>query len=135
MRTLPNLRTSTIAIIAILALLLVPACSSLCTAMNHCSSGTASAESDACHHANVSAHSDSETLSSSTSCNQPAPLLAILAASDSLLLKSVFAADASFSIDISVRASTLANRFHEFQSLRESPQESIPLENLSILRI
>jgi len=41
----------------------------------------------------------------------------------------------SFSIDIAVRTSMPANKFHEFRSLRESPQESILLESHSILRI
>jgi hypothetical protein len=136
MRTLPSLRTSTIAIVTILALLIVPACGSLCAAMNHCSSGAASADADACHHANMSAQSDSEAFSSSASCSPQSPLLAILAASDSSAnLESVFAASSPFSIDNPDHAITIANRFHEFLSLKELRQQSIPLESLSVLRI
>jgi hypothetical protein len=131
-----NLRTSSIAIVTILALLMVPACGSLCAAMNHCSSASSSTESDACHHANMSPQSDSEALSSAASCSQPSPLLAILVASDSSVqLESAYAANGSFSIDNADHAYTLANQFRELSSLRESPQQSTPLENLSVLRI
>jgi hypothetical protein len=136
MRALPKFRTSAIAIVTILAMLIVPACGSLCAAMNRCSSSSASAEPDACHHANMSTQSDSAALSSPASCNQPAPLLAILAASDSSVqLKSVFAANASFSAYIPDHSSALPNRFHEFPHLKQSPQQSTPLETLSVLRI
>jgi hypothetical protein len=107
--------------------------------MNHCSAssaGAASSDSDACHHANLSAQSDSDTVSSLASCSQPSPIAAILAASEaSVQLKSVSAANAAFSIDNSDHASTPVNRFREFSSLEKSPQQSIPLENLSVLRI
>jgi hypothetical protein len=136
MRVLPNLRTSTIAIVTILAMLLVPACGSLCAAMNHCSSTAPSTDSDACHHANVSAQSGSESLSSPASCSQQLPLLAILAASDSSIqLESVFAAQASLSIDTPINAFTVNSQFREFPSSTDSPQQSSPLESLSVLRI
>jgi hypothetical protein len=139
MRALPHLRNSAIAIVTILALLIVPACGSLCARMNHCSSGfsgAASNDSDSCHHANISSQSDSETLSSLATCSPPSPVAAILVASDtSVELKSVSAANAAFSIDNPDHASASANPFREFSSSKESPQQSIPLENLSVLRI
>jgi hypothetical protein len=136
MRALSNLRTSTIAIVTILALLVVPACGSLCAAMSHCSSGAASADADACHHANMSAQPGSETLSSSASCGQPSPLQAILATSDSSIqLESVFEANAPFSIDNPSHALALNGQLYRSRSPKESPQQSIPLESLSVLRI
>jgi hypothetical protein len=136
MRALPMLRNSAIAIVTILALLIVPACGSLCAEMSHCSSGAASAESDACHHANMAARSDSEALSSSVSCGQQSPLLAILARSDSdVQLKSVFAADAPVSINNPDQIFSVADRLHGFLSPIESPQQSTPLQSLSVLRI
>jgi len=136
MRAVPHLRTSAIAIVAILAMLVVPACGSLCAAMNHCSSGAASAEPDACHHTNMSAQSDSGTLSSPASCGQQSPLLAILAASDSSIqLQSKFAANAFFSIDDPDYAFPLADRSDNFPSSKDSPQQSTGLESLSVLRI
>jgi|SRR5215470_19095578 len=135
MRVFANLRASAIAMITILALVLVPACGSLCAAMNHCSASTDSAEADTCHHANMSAQSDSGVLSSPVSCGQQAPLMAILAATDSSIqLQSVSAASAVVSIDASNHAFTLENRVHEFPS-KDSPQQRVPLESLSVLRI
>lgn len=136
MRARLNLRTSTVAIVTILALLIVPACGSLCAAMNHCSSATPSTESDGCHHASMFPQSGSEALSSAASCSQPSPLLAILLASDpSIQLECTFAANGSFGIDNSDHAPTLANLFRGLSSLREPPQKSNQLENLSVLRI
>jgi hypothetical protein len=135
MRALPNLRTSAIAIVAILAMLIVPACGSLCAAMNHCSSSADSAEPDACHHANMSAQPDSEGLSSPASCSQPAPLLAILATSDSSVqLKSVSAPNASFAANVADHSFVASKQLHELRYLKP-PQQSTPLETLSILRI
>src|SRR5580704_4254970 len=112
MRALPHLRNSAIAIVTILALLIVPACGSLCAEMSHCSSGAASAESDACHHANIAARSDSD-----------------------VQLKSVFAADAPVSINNPDQIFSVADRLHGFLSPNESPQQSTPLQSLSVLRI
>jgi hypothetical protein len=136
MRALPHLRTSAVAVLTILAMLIVPACGSLCAAMNHCSSGTTSSESDACHHANISAQSDSGALSSQATCGQQNPLLAVLAASDSSIqLQSTFAASALFSIGNPGNAFKIADRSGEFPSSKDSPQQSTSLENLSVLRI
>jgi hypothetical protein len=135
MRALANFRTHSIAIVTILAMLIVPACGSLCASMNHCSSSAESAEPEACHHANMSAQSDSGALSSSASCGQQAPLLAVLAASDSSVqLESEFAANPPYSIDSLAYPFALAVRSDEFPSTKESPQQIIPLENLSVLR-
>jgi hypothetical protein len=136
MRALPHLRTSAIAIVTILAMLIVPACGSLCASMSNCSSSAASADSDACHHENVAAYPDSETLSSSASCNQQSPLVAILAASDSSFqLESVLAANASLLLGGTNHVSGPDSQVDEFSSLEKLHQQSIPLENLSVLRI
>src|ERR1700722_4959823 len=136
MRALSNLRISAIAIVTILAMLIVPACGSLCASMNHCSSSAASAEPDACHHANMSSQSYPEPLSSPASCGQQSPLLATLAASDSSLqLESAFGANALFSIDVADHASTPDSRLPKFSYLEQSPQQSAPRESLSVLRI
>jgi hypothetical protein len=135
MRGLSNLRTSGIAIVTILAMLIVPACGSLCAAMNHCSSSTSSVESDACHHANMSAQSDFGTLSSSAWCNQQLPLQAILVDSDSSVqLKSALAFASPTWIKKTDHAS-LAGQIHEFSSSNEKPQQSTRFERLSVLRI
>jgi hypothetical protein len=135
MRTLINLRASATAIAVIVAMLLVPACGSLCAAMNHCSASASSASSDSCHHADMSAQSDSKTLSSPTSCGEQSPLLAILSGTDtSIQFKSV-GATAPFSSTNLIRSAASKNILAESLSAKESPQESIPLENLSILRI
>jgi hypothetical protein len=137
MRALAHLRTPAIAIVAILALLLVPACGSLCSAMNHCSASTVSANSDACHHSDMSAQSGSETLSFSSpgSCGQQTPPQAILAGPESSTqLKFVFAARTPSLNNISASAITWNSRPYQSPSAEESPQ-SIPLENLSVLRI
>ena len=140
MRILHNFRTSFIALTAVVAMLLVPACGSLCAAMAHCSTSAASANSnsDSCHHTNMSAQSDSETqsLSSDASCGQQAPLLAILAGSDSSIrIESIDTANPLPSIDLPIRAVAPNNHRHDFLPSKESPQSSIPLENLSVLRI
>jgi ABC-type phosphate transport system substrate-binding protein len=136
MRALPNLRASAVAIVTILAMLVVPACGSLCASMNHCSSSAASTEPDSCHHANMPTQSDSGALSSLASCGQQQSLLAILAASGSSTqpLKE-FAPAGAFTIDDSGSAFTLADQSDKFPSSKDSPQQSTPLENLSVLRI
>src|ERR1700749_1298214 len=140
MRTAPNLRTSFIAVATILAMLLVPACGTLCAAMTHCSTSAASANSnsDTCHHTNMSSQSESETqsLGSDTSCGQQAPLLAILTGSDSSVrIESIDTANALPSIDLPIRPVASKNRRGDFLPSKESPQSSIPLENSSVLRI
>jgi hypothetical protein len=136
MRALANLKASIVAIVTILALLIVPACGSLCAAMNQCSSTAPSADSDTCHHTNMSAQSDSETLSSLGSCSQPAPLMAILSASDSSVqIESVYNAHAPYSIQTPKKAFTPNSQLREFPVLRDSAQQSTPLESLSVLRI
>jgi hypothetical protein len=136
MRALVNLRATVIAVAVILAMLLVPACGSLCAAMNHCSTNATSASSDSCHHADMSAQSDSNTLSSPASCGEPASLLAILIGSDtSIPFKSVDAVPAPFSADLSIHTAAPKNTSVQSLSSNESPQESLPLENLSVLRI
>jgi hypothetical protein len=140
MRILRNLRTPFIALTAVIAMLLVPACGSLCAAMTHCSTGAASAssDSDSCHHTNMTAPSDSETywLSSDASCGQQAPLLAILAGSDSSIpIGSTDTADPLPSIDLPIHAVASNSQRDDFLPSKESPQSSIPLENLSVLRI
>jgi hypothetical protein len=140
MRRLLNLRTSFIAVTTILAMLVVPGCGSLCAAMTHCSTSTASANSDSesCHHTGMSAQSDSETqsLSSETSCGQQSPLVAILTGSDSSVRIEFFeAANALPSITIPTRAVLLNDHRDVFSPPNESRQQSIPLENLSVLRI
>src|ERR1700744_6361300 len=115
MRALPNLRTSAIAIVTVLALLIVPACGSLCSAMNHCASNASSANSDSCHHAHMSTQSDSGTLSSLASCNQQPSILAILGASDSSTQpQTELAPGGTLSIDESGFALPLTNRSDKF---------------------
>lgn len=86
----------------------------------------------------MSARSNSETQSHSSqvSCGQQTPLVAILTISDSYFqLPSVDAAIAAYSIDLSNYAIALSGHHAEVSALRESPQNNIPLENLSVLRI
>jgi hypothetical protein len=137
MRTLAHLRTSAIAVATILAMLFVPACGPLCAAMNHCSSSAASANSDSCHHASMSTQLDSETLSfsSQASCGQQSPLVAILTSSESSLQPLSTNTAIAASGNLPNRTITPASRPHDFLPSKESPQNSIPLENLSILRI
>jgi hypothetical protein len=138
MRALAHLRTSAVAIATILAMLLVPACGSLCATMNHCSTNAASADSDSCHHTNMSAQSDSETqsLSSQAFCGQQAPLVATFVAPESYSqLRLVDAAVAASSIDLTNHVIALDSHRYEFFASSESPQDSIPLENLFVLRI
>jgi hypothetical protein len=136
MRTLVNLRLSATAIAVILAMLLVPACGSLCAGMNHCSTNSTSASSDSCHHADMSAQSDSKTLSSPTSCGEQSRLLAILSSTDtSIQLKAVDAAPTPFSSTDLIHTATPKNIPAESLFSNESPQESIPLKNLPVLRI
>jgi hypothetical protein len=138
MRRLLNLWTSFIAIATILAMLVVPGCGSLCAAMTHCPTSAVSRASESCHHTGMSAQSDSETqsLSSETSCGQQSPLVAILTGSDSSVrIESFDTANALPSITIPARAILLNDHRDVFSPPNESPQQSIPLENLSVLRI
>ena len=136
MQALPKLRSSLIAIVTILAMLVVPACGSLCSTMSHCSSTIAAADSE-CHHAEMLQQTVSVSFSSQVSCGQQTPLLAILSASDSssIQVDSVVAAVTPVSIGVSVDAVAVHSRFGEFLSSKDSPQQSIPLENLSVLRV
>src|ERR1700744_3092038 len=130
MRANLHLRTSALAIVTILAMLIVPACGSLCASMTHCSSATVSHEPDTCHHVSMSAQSDPPALSTPASCNQQEPPMAILAASDaSAQLESTFTAHAPFSIDNLDHVSAQASRFHELPYLKQLPHQSTPLEN------
>lgn len=138
MYTLRNFWTSFIAVAAILAMLAVPACGSLCSAMTHCSTIAVSAGSDTCHHVDTSAQSDSEasSLSSQAACGQQTPLVAVLTSFESSLqIESGGAANALFPIDIQTHAVTLNRHVLDFSLQKQSPQQSIPLENLSILRV
>jgi hypothetical protein len=138
MRALPNLRSSIVAIAIILALAFVPACGSLCSTMTYCSSSSVSAESDSCHHTDMSAQTDSDAfaLSSQALCNQQTPLLAILTASDlSIQLESVNAAKTLLPVAVPAYAANLKNQFHNLVPTKDSHKQSIPLANLSVLRI
>jgi hypothetical protein len=138
MRTLVNLRPSVIAIVTIIAMLLVPLCGTSCAAMSHCSTSAVSATAEGCHHADMSGQSDSEdsTLSSQAACAQQAPLMAILASSESSAqLSSVLAMDRPLSIDSRARNLTPDRHFRAFLLSIDSLQTSIPFENLSVLRI
>jgi hypothetical protein len=136
MRVFPNLRTSAVAIATIIAMLLVPACGSLCATMTHCSTSAASAYSEACHHANMSGQSEALSLSSQSSCGQRTPLVAILTVSESSFqLPSVDTVIAASPISAPHHTSTLDSHCYESLHSNESPQNPVPLENLSILRI
>jgi hypothetical protein len=138
MCALAHFRTSVIAIATILAMLLVPACGSLCATMNHCSTTEASANSDSCHHGDMSARSDSETqsISSNTSCGGQLPVAATLASPESYFqLRSVESTVAAPSVDLTKYAVALDGYRNEFLSSKESPRNSSPFENLSVLRI
>lgn len=136
MRAIVNLRASATAITVILAMLLVPVCGSLCPAMNHCSTSAASTSSDSCHHADMSAQSHSQTLSSPASCGEQAPLLAVLSTSNtSVQFKYVDSATAPFPGALPIHVTALNIRSVDSFALNGSPQENIPLENLSVLRI
>jgi hypothetical protein len=137
MCTLAHLRNPAVAIATILAMLIVPACGSLCAAMNHCATSTVSSNSDGCHHADMSIQSDPDalSLSSPASCGQQAPLLAVLTDSgSSIQVKSIATAIAPFAIIAPEHAITLNSSPNESLSAKESPH-SIPLENLSVLRV
>ncbi|HUE43050.1 MAG TPA: hypothetical protein VMP12_05775 [Candidatus Sulfotelmatobacter sp.] len=137
MRTLAHLRNPAVAIATILAMLIVPACGSLCAAMNHCATSTVSSNADGCHHADMSVQPDPDalSLSSPASCGQQAPLLAVLTDSgSSIQLKSIAAAIAPFAIDAPEHAITPNSGPNECLSAKESPH-GIPLENLSVLRV
>jgi hypothetical protein len=138
MRALVHFRSSAVAIATILAMLLVPACGSLCATMSHCSASQVPANSDSCHHGDVFASPDFETksLASQASCGRQAPLVATLAAPESYFqLRFADAAVAASPIDLTNHAIALDNHRYEFLVSNESPQKSIPLENLSVLRI
>jgi hypothetical protein len=137
MRALAHLRTSFIAIATILAMLVVPACGSLCTAMTHCPTSAVSASSETCHHADMSVQSDSETsFSSQISCGQQTPLFAILTSVESSLeIASGDTAVSNLSAEIQAHAVTLARCLHDSSFQKQSPPRSIPLENFSVLRV
>jgi hypothetical protein len=138
MYTLRNFWTSFIAVAAILAMLVVPACGSLCAAMTHCSTSTVSAGSENCHHLDMSAQSDSEasSFSSQVSCGQQTPLVAVLTSFESSLqIESGSEANTLLSIDIPANAATLDRYIRDFLLLEQWPQQTIPLENLSVLRV
>jgi hypothetical protein len=133
-----NIRLSVVAIATILAMLLVPACGSLCTAMTHCPTSTVSASSDDCHHAGMSAMPDSEarSLSSEASCSQQTPLFAIVTSpTSSIHSESKVAANMPLSIDRPAQNLNLNLDRQKFLRLKDSPQQSIPLDNISVLRI
>jgi len=138
MRAFAHLRTPAVAFVTILAMLLVPACGSLCAAMNHCSMSTTSANSDGCHHADMSATADSDTfsVSSQSSCGQQAPLVAVLTGSEpSIQLKSDVVAHVPLSIEVPNRALSQNNRAYESPNQKQWPQQGSPLESFSVLRI
>jgi hypothetical protein len=141
MRAFPNIRTPAIAIATILAMLLVPACGSLCAAMNHCSTAAVNSNSDACHHGDISAAASdyiSLSISSPASCGDQAPVLAVLTSSDEFSqLKSGSQSIVPFAIDSPNRTSALVSPLHESLSADESPQtrQTLPIEALSVLRI
>ncbi len=137
MRALPNLRRSIAAVATIFALLFVPACGSLCATMTHCSTNALSAESEGCHHSDTSAQADSDvlSLSSQTSCGQQTPPLAILWGSDSSVrFELVSTANAQLSIYLPMHAVSLFGQLHNLRLSKDSPQQSIPLANLTVLR-
>jgi|SRR5579863_1868004 len=138
MRALANLRTPIIALATVLAMLLVPSCGSVCAAMTHCSKSAVAANSDGCHHTDSFAQSDSEahSISSDAICGQQTPRFAILTSSDStVLLGSVPTANALVSIDTETLAFMQDRQVHDFLPSKDSPQQSIPLVNPSVLRI
>jgi hypothetical protein len=138
MRALAHLRTSAVAIATILAMLLVPACGSLCATMNHCSTSSVSSKSDSCHHGDMSASSNpkAQSLATQASCGRQIPLVATFAAPESYFqLRFVDAAVGASSIDLTNHALALDSHGYEFLVSSESPQNGIPLKNLSILRI
>ena len=138
MRTLKNLRAPAIAIVTIIAVLFFPACGSLCAAMNHCSTSAVSSNADSCHHTDAAMRSDVSTLSvsSAATCGEQAPLVAVLTNSESsvqLSSSNLVATPFSFAS----RTQAVVSPIHPINALvsNESPQQSIPLANLSILRI
>ena len=135
MRALPRLRASAVAAVTILAMLIVPACGSLCAAMHHCSSSAMATDAEDCHHAGMSAQPDSVAVSSLASCGQQLPLLAILTVPElSAQIQSLAATDAPVPIDVSNHIFALNSRFNPFVFLHQAPQQSVPLEKFSVLR-
>ncbi len=138
MRILQNFRASAIAIVTIVAMLFVPACGSVCAAMNHCSGPAVSSNPDSCHHSDTAmqAATSSFSFSSAAMCGEQAPLIAALMPQESSArVQSSNTSPVAFSIVPPTYA--LASHFRHKEPLasNESPQRSIPLENLSILRI
>jgi len=137
MRAFPNLQRSIVALATVVALLFVPTCGSLCATMTHCSTNAISAESEGCHHPDTSAQADSDALSpsSKTSCDQRTSPLAILPGSDfSIRLEFVSAANSLFPVDLPMHAVGLSSHVRNLTSSKDSPQQSIPLANLTVLR-
>jgi len=139
MCTWRNFWTSFIAVATVLAMLVVPSCGSLCAAMTHCSTSTASADSsENCHHIDISAQADSEasSFSSQVSCGQQTPLVAVLTSFESSLqIESRDASISMVSIDAPAHAVTLSHHVLDFSLQKQSPQQASPLEDFSILRV
>ena len=138
MRTLQNFRASAIALVTIVAMLLVPACGSVCAAMSHCSASAVSSNPDSCHHTDTEMQTDTQSLSFSSAamCGEQAPLIAALAPKESSTQLD-FSNTVAAAVSIVPAAQAFASHFHQIEpiSSNESLQPSIPLENLSILRI
>jgi hypothetical protein len=123
--------------VAILAMLFVPACGSFCAAMTHCSTENVSASAESCHHSDVSGQADSESsLSSQASCIQQPAQLAVLAGNESSTdARFSGSSNVSVSLDVPSFAVTIGSCSNNSVPVAESPQQSIPLEKLSILRV
>jgi hypothetical protein len=136
MRKLQNHRAVVIAIVTIVAMLFVPACGSVCAAMSHCSTTAASSNADTCHHADAAIQSGTQSLSSSSTamCGEQAPLLAVLMNSKTSV--QLYSSN-TLAASVSLADQNVAPRVSQVETSpsNESPQRSIPLENLSILRI
>src|SRR5690349_19370703 len=117
MYTWRNFWTFFIAFVAVLAMLVVPACGSLCAAMTHCSTSDVSAGSENCHHVDMSAQSDSEasSFSSQVSCSQQTPLVAVLTSFESSLkIESRDATISLVSIDAPAHSVTVSHHVLDF---------------------
>jgi hypothetical protein len=139
MRLSANLRASSIATVTILAVLLVPACGSICASMHHCSPSTTMSSSGDCHHITASSPSDSNDISPSSamSCGQQSPLPAVLTDSESSAQQKSENSSSAFlaSIVLLARAAT-TNAYTCPPSFAEkSPQHTVPADSISVLRI
>ena len=78
--------------------------------------------------------SDEQSLASDALCiGQQTPLLAIVTASDSSV--QIESIGAVHFLDIPTHAVTLDSHLDNFSPSKESPQQGIPLESLSVLRV